>query len=197
MTATSTPFGLVPVKHPSGQVRPDMLRLTKVLVEATPTMFQNTPVQLDTSGRLALAANGSSYVGCFQGVEYTDLATGRPVVANQWINGTTVKDNGADSARVYFTQDPEIWYRIQASAALTAAVVGDQLDFLNPTTGNTTTGLSSAQADTSTLKGAGAQGMMRIYELDYAPDNLDWTDAFPVIIVGIARHQFIADKTAI
>ena len=163
MTATSTPFGLVPVKHPSGQVRPDMLRLTKVLVEATPTMFQNTPVQLDTSGRLALAA----------------------------------KDNGADSARVYFTQDPEIWYRIQASAALTAAVVGDQLDFLNPTTGNTTTGLSSAQADTSTLKGAGAQGMMRIYELDYAPDNLDWTDAFPVIIVGIARHQFIADKTAI
>lgn len=197
MTATSTPFGLVPVKHPSGSVRPDMLRLTKALAEATPTIFQNTPVQLDTSGRLALAANGSSYIGSFQGVEYTDLGSGRPVVANQWITGTTVKDNGADSARFYFTQDVEIWYRIQASAALTAAVVGDQLDFLNPGTGNTVTGLSTAQADTSTLKGAGAQGMMRIYELDYAPDNLDWTDAFPVIIVGIARHQFITDKAAL
>lgn len=197
MTATSTPFGLQPLKHPSGVIRPDMLRLTKALAEATPTLYQNQPVQLDTSGRLAAAANGSSFVGTFQGVEYTDLASGRPVVSNQWLTGTTVKDYGADSARFYFTQDPEIWYRIQASGALTAAAVGDQLDFLNPTTGQAVTGLSQAQADSSTLKGAGVQGMMRIYELSYDPDNLDWTDLFPIIVVGIARHQFIADKTAI
>lgn len=196
MSSVATPFGMQPNKHLSAFVRPEVLKLTKALMEATPTVFQNTPVQLDTSGRLALAANGSSFVGSFQGVEYTDLATGRPTIANQWQNGTTVKDFGNDSARVYFTIDPAVQYRIQANGSLAASSIGDQIDFANIGTGNTTTGLSQTVIDTATLKGAGVQGMLRIVEIDWAIDN-DWGDSFTSIIAQIARHQFVADKTAI
>ena len=196
MSGSSTPFGLQPLKHISGLVRPEVLKLTKALAEALPTTFQNTPVQLDTSGRLALAANGSSYVGVFQGIEYTDLASGRPTIANQWQNGTTVKDFGNDSARVYFTVDPAIQYRVQANGSLAASSIGDQIDFTTISAGNTTTGLSSVQVDTATLKGAGVQGMARIVEIDWGVDN-DWGDSFTVVVVQIARHQFVANIVAI
>lgn len=197
MVAVATPFGLRPTYHPIGLIRPQMLKMTKALMEATPTLFQNSPCALDTSGRLAQAANGSSYIGVFQGVEYTDIVTGQPHVSNQWITGQTVKDIGADSARVYFTEDQTMMFEIQANAALTAAAVGDQLDFANSAAGNTTTGLSTAVADVATLKGAGVQGMMRIISLGLEPDNLDWNDLFPNIVVQIARHQFVANVTAI
>lgn len=198
MVAAATPFGLRPVNHISANlVRPFWLKLTKALMEATPTLFQYQPVALDTSGRLAAAANGSSFCGVFEGVEYTDLASGRPVVANNWVTGTTVKNLGADSARVYFSVDQGIMYEVQANAALTAAAEGDQLDFANIGVGNSTTGLSQAVADTATLKGAGVQGMLRIMNLALEPDNLDWTDAFPNIFVMIARHQFVANVVAI
>lgn len=198
MVAVATPFGLRPVNHLSANlVRPYWLKLTKALMEATPTLFQYQAVQLDTSGRLAAAANGSSFCGVFEGVEYTDLATGRPTIANNWVNGTTVKNLGGDSARVYFSIDQGIVYEIQANAPTTAAIVGDQLDFANIGAGNTTTGLSTAVADISTLKGAGVQGMLRIMNLALEPDNLDWTDAFPNIFVMIARHQLVANIVAI
>lgn len=198
MPTVATPFGLRPVNHMSANlVRPYWLKLTKALMEATPTLYQYQPCALDTSGRLAIAANGSSFCGVFEGVEYTDLATGRPTISNQWQTGTTVKNVGADSARVYFTIDPNIVYEIQANAALTAAAEGDQLDFASISTGNSTTGLSQAVADSSTLKGAGVQGMLRIVNLALEPDNLDWADAFPNIFVMIARHQFVANVTAI
>lgn len=199
MVAVSTPFGLRPVNHISGNlVRPYYLKQTKALIEATPTLFQYSPVALDTSGRLAAAANGSSFCGVFEGVEYTDLLTGRPVIANNWVNGTTVKNLGADSARVYFSIDQGIIYEINASAGLTAAAMGDQLDFdANIAAGNSTTGLSTAKADSSTIKGAGVQGMLRIMNLANEPDNLDWNDAFPNLLVMIARHQFVANIVAI
>lgn len=197
MPTVATPFGFRPLYHPNGLIRPVMLKMTKALMEATPTLFQNSPCALDTSGRLAQAANGSDFIGSFQGVEYTDLATGRPTISNQWVNGTTVKNLGADSARVYFTEDPEIIYELQGTAALAAAAVGDQLDFASIASGNSTTGLSTATADVATLKGAGVQGMLRIINLGFEPDNADWTDAFPNIVVQIARHQFVSNKVAI
>ena len=195
MPAAAAPYGLRASYHPSGLIRPHMLRMSKALMEATPTLFMGTPVALDTSGRLAVAANGSDFCGVFSGVEFTDLLTGRPVVANNWQNGVTVKDMGVDSARVYFTIDPTIRFQINATGPLAASAVGDQINFdANIAAGNTTTGLSTAGA--ATLVGAGVQGMLRIVDLVHTPDN-EWTDAFPDIVVEIARHQFVAGKVAV
>jgi len=190
MPSVSGPYGLKPIYHPNGLVRPVQLRLTKALMEATPTLYSGQPVAIDPTGRLAQAANGADWCGAFYGVEYQDL-TGRPIVQPAWINGTLVRDLGNDSARVYFTRDPEMIYKIQASAAMAFDDIGEQAAFLNPTAGNTTTLLSSAALDQSTV--ATAQNMMKVYNIDPSPFN-DWTDAFPDINVLIARHQEVALK---
>ena len=195
MTAVSAPFGLRVARHFSGRIYATDLRLTKALAEATPTMYHGTPIQLDTSGRLALAANGADWLGMFVGVEYVDFATGRPAVADAWINGQLVKDQGNDSARFYFYEDPELIYEIQAQAALAASAIGDQISFdANIAAGNATTLISTAGA--ATLAGAGVQGMMRIIDIARYVDN-DWADAFPIIQVQVARSQFAAAKVAI
>jgi len=190
MPSVSGPYGLVPTYHPDGLMRPHQIRLTKALAEATPTLYQNQPVAIDPTGRLAQAANAADWCGTFQGVEYQDL-TGRPVVQPAWINGQLVRDLGNDSARFTFTRDPYIVYKIQGSAAMAFDDLGEQAAFLNIAAGNTTTLLSSAALDQSTV--ASGQNMMKIVNIDPSPFN-DWTDAFPDVHVQVARHQEVAAK---
>lgn len=191
MGTINAPFGMRPIYHSSGYIRPATLKLNKTLSEATPTLFQYQPVAIDATGRLASAVNGSDFIGVFMGVEYTDI-TGRPALSNQWVNGTVVRDLGADSARFYFTRDPYIVYQIQASQAMAADDIGEQAAFLNATAGNTTTGLSTAAFDASTV--SAAQNMLSVVSLDWDINNADWTDAFPILQVRIARHQDVAIK---
>lgn len=192
MGTVNAPFGMRPLYHPSGSIRPATMKLSKTLAEATPTLFQYQPVAIDSTGRLAAAVNGSDYVGVFMGAEWTELSTGRPVISNQWTNGTLVKDLGPDSARFYYTRDPYIIYQVQASQALSPDDIGEQAAFLNATAGNTTTGLSTAALDGSTV--STAQNMMSIIGLDWDVNNADWTDTFPILQVRIARHQDVAIK---
>jgi hypothetical protein len=195
MTATSAPFGMRPSNHPSGLARTVSIRCTKTLAEATPTLFQNQPIILDPSGRLAaaVATAGNLILGTFQGVEYTDLNSGRPITTNRWTNGSTVQDNGADSARFYFTRDSDIVYDIQANAAMAAEDLGE-LGGFSGTSGNATTGFSTAVFDPTTL--AAAADQLSVYDLLRLPDN-EWTDLFPIIQVQIAQHQVTAVKLGI
>jgi hypothetical protein len=198
MATVFAPFGLRPLHHPDGQVRPFMLRQTKALMEATPTLFQNTPVAMDATGRLAVAAQtGADFIGTFQGVEYFNLADGTPTALQTWVNGTTVQDFGNYSARVYFTRDPLIYYQIQSIGSLPISSPGEDIDFSVTagslvTSGNSTTG-QSATACTATPLTAGVQGQLRIMKIDESVDN-DWGDAFTRIIVQVARHQDVANK---
>ena len=193
MPSTSAPFGLRPIRHMSNSsqgLSPVVLNLSKTLTEGLPTMYQNQPVLIDTDGNLANIANATdSFIGVFAGIEYTDLASGRPVYANNWQNGTSVKDLGSMSGKVTFYRDPNIIYEIQGTAALAAANLGEQLTFNSFTSGNSTTGFSSIAADSTTV--GTAQDSLRIIGISQNIDN-DWTDTYPSIEVMIARHQDVA-----
>lgn len=191
MTAVSTPFGIRPVWHPSGVIRPWCLPLSKTLMDALPTLKKGQPVQIDATGRLAAAANAADWCGVFFGAEYADLQTGRPTISNQWISGTVVLDQGNQSGRVYFTRDPEIVYEIQGSGTIPISAVGEQAAFANITAGSTVTGNSAAQLDVATLNTT--QNMMKVMGISAYPDN-DWGDAFTIVQVQIARHQEVALK---
>lgn len=191
MSGTANPFGLRPIWHPSGVIRPYCLPLSKALMDALPTLKKNQAVQIDPTGRLAAAANAADWIGVFQGAEYSDLQTGRPTITNQWINGTLVLDQGNDSGRVYFTRDPDIVYEIQGSGSIPISAVGEQAAFANIGAGSTVTGFSSASLDVATL--ANTQNMMKVLSLSRYPDN-DWGDAFTIVAVQIARSQEQAAK---
>ena len=81
----NAPFGLRPVYHPSGSVRPQAFTLAD---NYGSTLLQNQPVKIATDGTLNPAAIGDAFIGTFQGVEFTD-SDGRRRVSNKWIASTT------------------------------------------------------------------------------------------------------------
>ena len=134
MSSTSAPFGLRPVMHQSGVVRPSAYTIA---TGYTTGILQNQPIKIGTNGTIEAAAIGDRFIGTFQGVEYTDTL-GKRIYANQWIASTS-----ATNIVVYTTEDPLITYEIQSNAALAVANIGEQFDFTTISAGSTTTSSTS------------------------------------------------------
>ena len=194
MSANLNGFGLRPVKHlGASQVVAHAIQDGIPSGYAT-SLYRGTPVAYDSNGHVVIAANGSDFVGAFAGVEYTD-ANGRRTFSDAWTANTV-----ASEVVVYVYDDPNIVYEMQADGSVAQTAIGDQAD-ISSTVGSTvsdgdTIVLVSHAALSATLKGAGVQGMFRIIDKSLDPSN-DWGDAFTVVQVQVARHQFVASKVAI
>jgi hypothetical protein len=151
-------------------------------------ILQNQPVKIGTNGTLEAAAIGDRFVGTFQGVEFTD-SEGRRRVSNRWVSGTTATEIVA-----YATIDPTIVYEIQSSATIAVTDIGSQADYTAITAGSAVTGLSQLMLDAATLT-TSASASLRIVNVSPGPDNA-FGDAFVILQVQIAEHQFIADRVA-
>jgi hypothetical protein len=192
MSASLAPFGLRPITHQSGLIRPRGLYQGIATGYAT-DLYMGTPVLMTTAGVLNVAVNGSDMIGVFDGVEYVD-SNGRRQYVKRWTASTV--PTGTDWI-AYFYDDPVATYEIQCNGSLAQTSIGDQLNFDATQTaglGNNTTQLSSAAAS-PTLAGAAAQGMLRIVDLSTYVDNA-WGDAFTIVKVQIARHQYTSNKVA-
>jgi hypothetical protein len=86
-------------------------------------------------------------------------------------------------------------YEIQADGSLAQTSVGDEADLSNTTAGSTTTGLSQCTLST-TLKGSGNNGQMRIINIAPYPDN-QWGDNYTVVQAVITKSQYQAASNAI
>jgi hypothetical protein len=191
MSAISAPFGLRPVFHPSGVIRPRALA-GGINSGYGSTILANQPVLLSTSGLLnPVTANNVDFIGVFAGVEYTTTGGTRRVVDNKWIASTTY-DTG--SLIAYFYDDPAIVYEIQADGSVAQTALGDQVNLSNFANGSTLTGLSQATAG-ATPVGSGSQGQLRVIDKGLGIDN-DWGDAYTVLRTQIARHQYTSNKVA-
>ena len=182
MPSTASPYGLIPANHPSGVVRPFAMTITSGYAS---NIFANSPVKIVPSstgeGTIAVAAAGDSFIGTFQGVEFTD-SDGRRRVSNKWTASTAATDIVA-----YVTIDQSITYEIQSNAALTVADIGKQYDFTAPA-GNTTTGLSSQSLDVSSVVTSGGTAQLRLIGIVPGPDN-NWGDTYVNALVQIVEHQ--------
>jgi hypothetical protein len=186
MPSTSAAFGLRPVFHPSGIIRP-----TAMTIESgyNANILQFQPVKIGASGTIeAAAATEAAIVGTFMGVEFTDT-DGRRRVSNKWTASTSATDIVA-----YVTTDPAIVYEIQANSSLVITDIGAQADFASVTAGSTTTGLSAAMLDAAQKTTSGNE-ILRIVNLGTEIDNA-WGDAYTIVQVQISQHQFVADKAA-
>lgn len=191
MTTTAQPFGLRPSSHPSGVIRPVAYTIASGYAA---NIFQNQPVRIapatsggQTEGTIVAAATGEAFIGTFQGVEFTD-SDGRYRVSNKWTASTS-----ATTITAYVTSDPAIVYEVQTNANVTTADIGKQYDFANTTSGNSTTGLSSASLDVAS---AASNASVRLIGLSTAVEDTA-TDAYLTVEVQISEHQFVADKAAI
>jgi hypothetical protein len=182
MSSTSAAFGLRPVSHPSGTVRPVAMTIATGYAS---TIYQNQPVKIGTDGTIQAAAVGNRFVGSFQGVEWTD-ADGQRQVSNKWTASTAGTDIVA-----YVTVDPAIVYEIQSNAALAVSNIGEQYDF-TAASGSTTTGLGSQMLDVASTA---ANASLRLIGITPGPDN-NWGDTYVIAQVQISEHQFVADVAA-
>jgi hypothetical protein len=187
MSASSAPFGLRPVYHPSGLDRAREYGMSAAY--ATP-IYKNSPVAL-VSNQINLASFQADWLGSFAGVTYTDTY-GKPTVSNFWPGAIT----GATNITAWVFDDPLNVYEIQANGSI-AASPGRQIDFDSGSlgSGSTSTGLSTAMA-ASALVSAGTQAQLRVVDVNQSPSNA-WGDAFTVLQVTNARHQFVANKVSV
>ncbi len=181
MSATNAPFGLKPISHPLGPVPSKDGTIASGYATA---IFKNSPVKEVADGSIQAAAVNDRFVGAFIGCEYT--SGGRRFVQNNWVASTVSTD-----VVCYYTHDPITIYAIQANGSLAATCVGEQADFA-AVTGNASTGISTATISTSTSTTAAT---LAVHALHKTQDNA-WGDAFTVVQVRIAKHQYVASTTA-
>lgn len=186
MPSTASPYGLLPVNHPSGVIRPFAMSISSGYGT---TIYQNQPVAVDaTSGNIVAAAVGAAFVGSFQGVEFTD-SDGRRRVSNRWTASLVATDIVA-----YVTLDPTITYQIQSNATLAVTDIGSQYNTTAITNGNATTGLSSMALDTATVTTSG-NAQLRLIGIVPGPNNA-FGDNFVDALVQISKHQNVATVNA-
>lgn len=214
MSSIAAPFGLAPVLHPSGTVRPSVsgglqpLGGNTIASGYANNIFLNAPVQIDATtpssnvilatalGAAGAGAAANRIVGAFQGCEFTLTATGRRTVSNYWPASTV-----ASQIVSWITRDPWIIYEIQANASVPATAVGGQLSISTngSSNGNTTTGFSTVAADYNVISGTSftqtGTNQLRIVGFSQRIDNLPG-DAFTVLQVQISMHQDVANQIA-
>ena len=211
MSTVNAPFGLDPIWHPSGLVRPTAYISTGTNDLLIPSgtnvnIFKGQAVKLTigsggaingvtvATGAIVLGpvtATGDAVLGVFAGVEYVD-STGKPWVSNYWPANTAYQTG---SCIAYVWDDPLVVYEMQAAGSLTQAAIGEQFDITNDTAGSNVTGLSQCTLGT-TAAGAGNSKQMRVVNLAPFPGNA-WGDAYTVVQVQISEHQYVATIGAV
>lgn len=194
MSDIYAPFGLRPIDHNSGTLRPYSGTIISGLAQ---NIFQYAPVQVSNAagsgtGGLIRAPAGEVAIGSFQGVEYTLTADGRRHVANWWASGIAATDIVA----YYNRGSPgDMVYEIQANGPIDQENVQNEADWTtnDDSAGSTVTGWSSVGLDTATLiDGSGGGGTatagLRIIGFSLYPNNAIGDD-FTIVQVVIAEHQ--------
>lgn len=172
-------LGLRPMEGQNLRAR----RFAVLAADGNAAMFKNDPAKLLTSG--GVGPNGTTSEAFLGSVLDLYDNTGVPV---SYLVAST-----AGYATV--TTNPLLRFQMQttASATTTVAFIGDCADMI-ATAGNTDTGTSKYELS-STLKGAGNSGAMRIIGLVERADNA-WGDYSDVVVIP-ELHAFVSTPKAV
>jgi hypothetical protein len=187
---TLNPFGFRPSYNPTGLDRGKQYTIANAYATA---LYKGQPVLLASTGVIQVGAATGDLLGVFQGCEYQDAGTGKWVESNYWPASQNTVSGSA--IRAWVLDDPSIVYAVQCDGTAAQSAVGSQA-FTSNATANTGTGLSQATLGVAgTLTNSG-QAQWRIVGFDLDVANAVG-DAYPVVQVQLAMHQFIANKVAV
>lgn len=193
MSATSQPYGLMPVYSPGFDYDTFYIGLPNGIASGYATAIgQFSPVIMGANGTLTIATTGADTWGVMMGVEYFVSGNILETKRTNWLASQTFT---AGTCTAYYIQGsaPGVQFQIQANGTLAQTALGDEADFVGP--GNVSSlGQSTAQIAT-TLVGAGNQSQLRIMNKALLVSN-DWGDAFTDVLVVNARSQLVSNKVA-
>jgi len=128
-------------------------------------------------------ATHTAAVGVFNGCNYVDPTTGKPTFSNYYPGSVNITQ-GVISAEVL--DDPNQLFTIQADEDIVQADIGKNADVVVGT-GNSTTGVSAMELDSSTVANTAALNL-KIVGFYPLPGNATGTNA--VVVVKINEHLY-------
>ena len=187
-------FGLRPYKMLGAGANTNVIVKFKIQLTGTAgtssVIYQGTPVIPLANGLIDIvgaAAGGTvPLLGAFIGCEYTDT-NGTPTFANKWPGTSSVKSSTEAIAHV--SADPDQLFLINCDAAATDAAVHANANFATATSGDSTTGISSAELAVSTLNTTNTLNL-RVVGFEDSPSNADQTAAGMLAIVLLNNHFY-------
>ena len=130
-----------------------------------------------------LPATHAAALGVFNGCNYVDPTTGKPIFSNYYPGSVNITQ-GIISADVL--DDPSQLFIIQADASVVQANIGKNADIIG-TGGSTTTGVSTMELNSSTIADTAALNL-KIVGFYNVPNNEP--GAFAVVVVKINEHLY-------
>ena len=160
MANVNAAFGLVPVRHMSGNIpRANKYTITSGLAE---NIFSGDLCILTADGVITPhTATETNNIGVFAGVSYT-ASDGSYVYSEYWPSGTT-----ATNIIAYVYDDPYIVYKIQSAGTPTQASIGECADVVAGA-GSTTTGRSGFSLNGTMSNGTATCKILALHD---TPDN--------------------------
>jgi hypothetical protein len=167
-------------------------------------IFQGSPVKAElTGGTIQVAGSasgdGNQFVGVFAGCEYVDASTGKLKFSNSWPGSGSANTNFDIKGFVY--DDPMQRFIIASNGtntnrATAKADIFKTAELVNATSGNTTTGISTAQIGISTAEDSDTSNPVMILGIYEDPTNADHTAAGVSYIVKINNHALLSSAAA-
>ena len=158
-------------------------------------IFQGSPVKAElTGGTIQIGSatgNGDQLVGIFAGCEYVDATTGKLKFSNTWPGSGSANTNFDIKGFVY--DNPAQRFIIASDGtntdrATAKADIFKTADMASGTSGNTTTGISSAVLDISTAEDTDTSNVFMILGIHEDVTNADHSAAGVSYIVKINNH---------
>jgi len=205
MANINVAFGFKPVgKHGSSPATQGTSQY--FIASNASAIFQGSPVKAElTGGTIQIASatgNGDQLVGVFAGCEFVDATTGKLRFSNTWPGSGSANTNFDIKGFVY--DDPSQRFIIASDGtntdrATAKADIFKTADIASGTSGNTTTGISSAVLDISTAEDTDTSNVVMILGIHEDVTNADHSAAGVSYIVKINNHALSgsdADATA-
>jgi hypothetical protein len=203
MSAAKGPFGFRAAYHPTGLDRP---RPYTIQASYATQIAKGDPVAYGATTALGTVIAGPTsgdLLGTLVGVQWID-STGKPTISNNWPGAVS----GATSIIAWVMDQPDVVYETQtdgtfavlANVATASAwlqgVIGAQMNCVNVSAANATTGISTAALAGSTVT-ASAQAQFRVLEPGQQVDNNYLSDQYVIFQVALAQSVYIANKVAV
>ena len=199
MANINVAFGLKPVgKHGSSPATQGTSQY--FIASDASAIFQGSPVVAElTGGTIAIASatgDGQQLVGVFAGCEYVDATTGKLKFSNTWPGSGSANTNFDIKGFVY---DNTFQRFIIASDGTNTDRATAKVDIFKTAamssgaSGNTTTGISSAQLDISTADNTDTSDALRILGIHEDVTNADHSAAGVSYIVQIIDHALLGN----
>ena len=205
MANANVAFGFKPVgKHGSSPATQGTSQY--FIASDASAIFQGSPVKAElTGGTIQIGSatgNGDQLLGVFAGCEYVDASTGKLRFNNTWPGSGSANTDFDIKGFVY--DDPSQRFIIAADGGNTSRATAKvdifkTADIASGTSGNTTTGISSAVLDISTAEDTDTSNCVMILGIHEDVSNADHTAAGVSYIVKINNHALNssdADATA-